>query len=165
MFLQRFRQENRLYRIPEGVVGIITPWNWPLLLALRAIGPALATGNSVVLKPDLQTPITGGLLIAQIFEEAGLPKGLLNVVVADIAEIGDAIIEHPVPRVISFTGSTPAGKHIGKITGEKIKKVALELGGNNAFIVLDDADIEQAVSAALFANSCIMGKFVCQLIE
>jgi acyl-CoA reductase-like NAD-dependent aldehyde dehydrogenase len=157
-------KENRLYRIAEGVVSIITPWNWPLLLAMRAIGPALATGNSVVIKPDLQTPITGGLLIAQLFEEAGLPKGLLNVIVADIAEVGDSFVEHPVPRVISFTGSTAAGKHIGKIAGQNIKKAALELGGNNAFIVLDDADVEQAVSAALFGKFLHHGQ-ICMSIN
>lgn len=145
-------KENRVYRIPAGVIGIISPWNWPLYLSIRAVSPAIAAGNSVVLKAASLTPITGGLIIAKIFEDAGLPKGVISVVVADPQEIGDYMVEHPVPSVISFTGSTPVGKRIGKIAGENLKKPALELGGNNVFIVLDDADLNEAVPAAAFGR-------------
>ncbi|NVF16519.1 aldehyde dehydrogenase family protein [Vreelandella maris] len=145
-------KENHIYRDPVGVIGAITPWNWPLYLTVRVIAPAIATGNSVVLKPDAQTPISGGLMIAKIFEEAGLPDGVLNVVVADLEEIEDYFVEHPIPEVISFTGSTNAGRHVGAVAVKNLKKPALELGGNNAFIVLDDANIDQAVSAAAFGK-------------
>jgi aldehyde dehydrogenase (NAD+) len=143
---------------------VIAPWNFPLHLAMRSIVSAIATGNGVVLKPDLQTFIAGGLVIAEIFEEAGLPKGLFNVVVADLAEIGDYFVEHPIPRMISFTGSTDAGRHIASVTGQHLKKTALELGGNNAFIVLDDADVEQAVSAAAFGKFMHQGQ-ICMAVN
>jgi acyl-CoA reductase-like NAD-dependent aldehyde dehydrogenase len=157
-------KENRLYRLPVGVVGVIAPWNFPLHLAMRSIVSALATGNTVVLKPDLQTHISGGLVLAEIFDEAGLPKGVFNVIVADLAEIGDAFIEHPIPRMISFTGSTAAGRHIASVTGKHLKKTALELGGNNAFIVLDDANLEQAVSAAVFGKFMHQGQ-ICMAVN
>ncbi|SFI16267.1 aldehyde dehydrogenase family protein [Modicisalibacter xianhensis] len=151
-------KENRVYRKPLGVVGVISPWNFPLHLSQRSIAPALALGNAVVVKPASDTPVTGGLLLARIFEEAGLPSGVLSVVVGAGSEIGDAFVEHRVPRMISFTGSTPVGRRIGSICsgGEHIKKVALELGGNSPFVVLDDADLDQAVDAAA------MGKFLHQ---
>lgn len=151
-------KENRIYRKPLGVVGVISPWNFPLHLSQRSIAPALALGNAVVVKPASDTPVTGGLLLAKIFEEAGLPAGLLSVVVGAGSEIGDAFVEHRVPRMISFTGSTQVGRGIGRIAsgGEHIKKVALELGGNSPFVVLDDADLDQAVNAAA------MGKFLHQ---
>lgn len=138
-------RRNTCRRVPLGVVGVITPWNFPLLLAMRSVAPALAAGNSVVLKPDHQSAITGGLLIARLFEEAGLPKGVLQVIPGG-AEAGEALVEHPMTAMISFTGSTNVGKKIGRTCGELLKKSALELGGNNAFIVLDDADIEAASS-------------------
>ena len=151
-------KENFIYREPMGVIAVISPWNFPLHLTQRSIAPALALGNAVVLKPASDTPITGGLLLAKIFEEAGLPKGLLNVVVGSGSEIGDAMVTHPIPSLVSFTGSTSVGKHIGELAngGEFIKQVALELGGNSPFVVLKDADIEQAVKAAAF------GKFLHQ---
>lgn len=151
-------KENFVYREPIGVVAVISPWNFPLHLTQRSIAPALALGNAVVLKPASDTPITGGLLLAKIFEEAGLPKGLLNVVVGAGSEIGDAVVTHEIPSFVSFTGSTSVGKHIGELAngGDYIKQVALELGGNSPFVVLKDADIEQAVKAAAF------GKFLHQ---
>ena len=151
-------KENFIYREPMGVIAVISPWNFPLHLTQRSIAPALALGNAVVLKPASDTPITGGLLLAKIFEEAGLPKGLLNVVVGSGSEIGDAMVTHHIPSLVSFTGSTSVGKHIGELAngGEFIKQVALELGGNSPFVVLKDADIEQAVKAAAF------GKFLHQ---
>ncbi|WP_203334585.1 aldehyde dehydrogenase family protein [Planococcus beigongshangi] len=157
-------KENRVYRNPLGVIGIISPWNFPLHLALRSIAPAIATGNAVVVKPATDTPVTGGLLFASIFEAAGLPKGVLNVVVGRGSEIGDDIVKHPTPRLISFTGSTPVGKGIGELAGGALKKTALELGGNNNFIVLEDADLEQAVDSALFGKFYHQGQ-ICMAIN
>ena len=151
-------KENRLYRVPVGVVGVISPFNFPFNLSVRSVAPALATGNGVVLKPHDDTPIMGGTLVAKIFEEAGIPKGLLNVVVADIAEIGDGFVEHPIPRIISFTGSEGVGRHIGGVAGRCLKKAILELGGNSALIVLDDADLQTAVSAAVFSRFAHQGQ-------
>ncbi|ALX49507.1 MULTISPECIES: aldehyde dehydrogenase family protein [Bacillaceae] len=149
-------KENRVYREPLGVVGVISPWNFPLHLTMRSVAAALATGNGVVVKPATDTPVTGGLLIASLFEEAGLPGGLLNVVAGRGSEIGDDMVTHPIPRFISFTGSTEVGRHIGELAGKSLKKTALELGGNNVFIMLEDANIEDAVESAVF------GKFLHQ---
>ena len=151
-------KENRLYRLPVGVVGVISPFNFPLFLSLKAVAPALALGNGVVLKPHQNTPIVGGTLIAKIFEEAGLPAGLLNVVVTDIAEIGDAFLEHPVPKVISFTGSDKVGRHVATVAAAHFKRTVLELGGNSALIVLDDADLDYAVDAAVFSRFAHQGQ-------
>jgi len=143
-------KENRVYRRPAGVVGVISPWNFPMYLSHRTVAPALAVGNAVVLKPAEDTPVTGGLLIAKILEEAGLPPGVLNVVVGLGSEVGDAMVEHDIPRVISFTGSTRVGHGITRKAG--VKRLALELGGNGPFVVLGDADLEHAVEAAAFSN-------------
>ncbi|MEV5873400.1 aldehyde dehydrogenase family protein [Streptomyces sp. NPDC052101] len=151
-------KENRVYRVPVGVVGVISPFNFPFLLSLKSVAPALALGNAVVLKPHQNTPITGGTLIARLFEEAGLPGGLLNVVVTDIAEIGDAFIEHPVPKVISFTGSDKVGRHVATVCAANFKRSVLELGGNSALVVLDDADIDYAVDAAVFSRFVHQGQ-------
>jgi len=150
--------ENRLYRIPAGVVGVISPFNFPFFLSIKSVAPALGAGNGVVLKPHEDSPITGGTLIGKIFEEAGVPKGLLNVVVADIKEIGDAFVEHPIPHIISFTGSTGVGSYIGQLAVKNFKKPLLELGGNSAFIVLEDADLEYAVNAAAFSRFTHQGQ-------
>jgi benzaldehyde dehydrogenase (NAD) len=138
-------------RVPLGVVGVITPWNSPFLLASRAIAPALATGNAVLLKPDPQSPVCGGAFFAQLFEAAGLPQGLLHVLPGG-AETGDALVKDPNVAMISFTGSTKVGRSIGASAGGLLKRVSLELGGNNAFIVLDDVDIEAAASAGAWAS-------------
>ncbi|WP_328722783.1 aldehyde dehydrogenase family protein [Streptomyces sp. NBC_00247] len=151
-------KENRVYREPVGVVGVISPFNFPFLLSLKSVAPALALGNAVVLKPHQNTPIVGGTLIAKIFEDAGLPAGLLNVVVTDIAEIGDALLEHPVPGVISFTGSDKVGRHVATVGAAHLKRVVLELGGNSALIVLDDADVDYAVDAAVFSRFVHQGQ-------
>jgi len=145
-------KENRIYREPVGVVGVISPFNAPFFLSLRPIMPALALGNAVVLKPHELTPIMSGTMIARMFEECGLPAGLLNVVVTDIQEIGDHFVEHPTPEVIAFTGSSPTGKKIAEVGGRTLKKVILELGGNSALLVLDDADLDTAVNAAVFSR-------------
>ncbi len=147
-------KENRLYRMPVGVVGVISPFNFPFLLSIKSVAPALALGNGVVLKPHQETPIVGGSLVARIFEDAGLPGGLLNVVITDIAEIGDAFLEHPIPKVISFTGSDKVGRHVATVCGSLFKRSVLELGGNSALVVLDDADVDYAVDAAVFTGTC-----------
>lgn len=143
-------KENRVYRMPAGVVAVISPWNFPVHLSNRSVAPALALGNAVVLKPAGDTPVTGGLLLAKVYEDAGLPPGLLNVVVGAGSEVGDAIVEHDVPRVVSFTGSTSVGKGIVAKAG--VKELALELGGNGPLVVLDDADVDRAVEVALFGS-------------
>ena len=133
-------------RVPLGVVGIITPWNSPFILGARAVFPALAMGNAVILKPDIQTPIIGGVVFARLLEDAGLPSGLFHALPGG-ADTGAAIVEDPLIDMISFTGSTKVGRQIGSIAGGLLKRVSLELGGNNPYIVLDDADIEAAASA------------------
>lgn len=151
-------KENRLYRVPIGVVGVISPFNFPFFLSMRSVAPALGAGNGVVLKPHDDTAITGGTLVAKVFEEVGLPKGLLNVIVADIREIGDAFVEHPIPRIISFTGSEAVGRHIGGVAGRCLKKAILELGGNSALIVMADADLDYALNAAVFSRFTHQGQ-------
>jgi len=145
-------KENEVERVPEGVVGVISPWNFPLHLSMRAVAPALALGNTVVLKPATDTPITGGLLIAKIFDEAGIPDGVLNVVTGKGSEVGDRMAGHPVPRVISFTGSTEIGRRVAGIAAENFALPALELGGNAPFIVTEDADVEEAAEAGSFGS-------------
>lgn len=144
-------QSSRVYRSPLGVIGIISPWNFPFHLSMRSVAPAIATGNAVVLKPASDTPITGGTLLAAIFAEAGAPAGLINVVIGAGSEIGDAFVTHDIPRLISFTGSTPVGQRIGQLAigGQHLKRVALELGGNAPIVVLDDADIDDAAAGAI----------------
>lgn len=158
--IDRPGKESRVYRQPVGVIGVISPWNFPMQLSHRSIAPALALGNAVVVKPAHDTPVTGGLLLAKIYEEAGLPPGLLNVIVGASSEIGDAFTLHSIPRLISFTGSTKVGRRIGELAmkGDMIKRVALELGGNAPFVVLDDADVGQAVRAAVFGRFLHQGQ-------
>ncbi|MET9291604.1 aldehyde dehydrogenase family protein [Streptomyces sp. NPDC003077] len=151
-------RENRVYRLPVGVVGVISPFNFPFLVAIKSVAPALALGNAVVLKPNQNAPIVGGGLIAKIFEDAGLPAGLLNVLITDIAEIGDALIEHPVPKVISFAGSDKVGRHVAAVGAGHFKRVILELSGNSALIVMDDADVDYAVEAAVFSRFVYQGQ-------
>ena len=134
-------------RQPHGVVGVISPFNFPLVLSLRSVAPALAAGNAVVLKPDPQTPVSGGFLIARLFEEAGLPKGLLQVL-PGAAPVGEALCRDPNVRMIAFTGSTAAGRKVAEVAGRHLKKVALELGGKNPLIILEDADLDLAASNA-----------------
>lgn len=151
-------KQNFVFKQPLGVVSVISPWNFPFALSMRSVAPALGCGNAVVLKPASDSPLTGGTLLAKIFEAAGLPQGVLNVVVGAGSEIGDHFVESDVPRLISFTGSTPVGKHVGAtaMSSPRIKKLALELGGNAPVVVLDDADLDLAVGAAC------MGKFLHQ---
>lgn len=137
---------------PAGVVGVISPWNFPLHLSLRAVAPAIALGNTVVLKPASETPISGGLLIAKICEDAGVPDGVVNVVTGKGSEIGDRMAGHPIPRVISFTGSTEVGRRVASLAGESLALPALELGGNAPHLVTDGADVERAARAGAFGS-------------
>jgi benzaldehyde dehydrogenase (NAD) len=132
-------------RVPLGVVGVISPFNFPLILTLRVVAPALAAGNAVVIKPDPRTPVSGGFMIAQVFEAAGLPAGLLHVLPGG-ADVGEALVSDPAVAMISFTGSAGVGRRIGELAGRHLKKVSLELGGSNALVVLDDADLDLAAS-------------------
>jgi len=148
---------NFAQRVPVGVVGVIAPWNFPLFLAMRSVAPALLLGNAVILKPDLQTAVTGGALIAEIFAAAGIPEGVLHVLPGG-AEAGDALVMHPEVNMISFTGSTAVGRMIGEKCGRMLKKVALELGGNNVHIVLPDADLTGAASCAAWGTFLHQGQ-------
>jgi benzaldehyde dehydrogenase (NAD) len=148
---------SMLRRVPAGVIGAITPWNSPSVLGMRVVAPALALGNAVVLKPDPQTPVAGGAMFEAIFREAGLPEGVLRVVIGG-ADVGEAIVTDPNVTRVSFTGSTAAGRRVGELAGRLLKRVSLELGGNNAFVVLDDADLEAAASAGAFASFQFQGQ-------
>lgn len=143
---------NHIIRKPVGVVTVIGPFNFPMYLAMRSVVAALASGNAVLLKPASSTPITGGVLLAKIFQEAGLPEGVLSVVVPKTSEIGDELYTHPIPQVISFTGSTEVGRRIGEKAGHAVKRSILELGGNNALVVLEDADVDYAAKSAVFGR-------------
>ncbi|GLY17384.1 benzaldehyde dehydrogenase [Kineosporia rhizophila] len=138
-------------RLPAGVVGVIAPFNVPTILAIRAIAPALALGNSVILKPDPRTAICGGAVFARVFEEAGLPAGVFQVLPGG-ADVGEALIVAPEVRVIAFTGSTRAGRAVGAIAGQHLKRVHLELGGNSALIVMPDVDVEKAAAVGAWGT-------------
>jgi len=138
-------------RAPVGVVGVIAPFNFPLILAIRSVAPALALGNAVVLKPDPRTAVSGGFSIARILEEAGLPDGLLHVLPGG-AEVGEAIIRDPAVRVVSFTGSTAVGRRVAELASQQLKRVHLELGGNSALLILDDADLDAAVGLGAWGS-------------
>ncbi|MET4137412.1 benzaldehyde dehydrogenase [Pseudarthrobacter sp. PvP090] len=144
-------------RRPVGVVSVIAPFNFPLILSIRAVAPALALGNAVLLKPDPRTAVCGGVTLVRIFEEAGLPPGLLALLPGG-AGIGAAVVEAPEVSVIAFTGSTAAGRKIGETAGRLLKRAHLELGGNNALIVLPGADLPKAASAAAFGSFMHQGQ-------
>jgi acyl-CoA reductase-like NAD-dependent aldehyde dehydrogenase len=152
--------ENRgvwsfVVRVPRGVVAAISPWNYPYLLTANKLAAAVVTGNTVVLKPSSDTPVTG-LKLGEILLEVGLPKGVINVVTGPGSTVGDELTINPGINVVAATGETVTGKIIAEKAGKSFKKVLLELGGKSPFIVLEDADIDRAVSAALwgkFANA------------
>lgn len=147
---------------PVGVVAAITPWNSPIASEVQKLAPALAGGNAVILKPAEVTSLIA-LESAKIFEEAGLPKGLLSVLVGRGSVIGDAIVKHPLVRKISFTGGTSTGRHLAHIAADKLITTSLELGGKSPTIVMQDADIELAakgVAYGIFSSAgqaCIAG--------
>jgi benzaldehyde dehydrogenase (NAD) len=144
-------------RVPVGVAGVIAPFNFPQILSIRSVAPALALGNAVVLKPDPRTAVCGGVVLARVFEEAGLPDGLLHVLPGG-ADAGEALIAEPAVRVISFTGSTAAGRRVGELAARHLKRAHLELGGNSALIVLDDVDLDRAVSAGAWGSFLHQGQ-------
>ncbi len=151
-------KEHIVQREPEGVVTVISPWNFPLNLSARAVLPAIAAGNAVVLKPATNTPITGGLLFAKLFEETGLPPGVLNVVTGHGSEIGDRVASHPESDVVAFTGSTEIGRDVAAAAGRNLATPAMELGGNNAHIVTADADLDRAIDGAVFGSFIHQGQ-------
>lgn len=144
-------------RRPAGVVSVIAPFNFPLILSIRSVAPALALGNAVLLKPDPRTAVSGGVVLARIFEEAGLPAALLHVLPGG-ADIGEAVVTAPEVRVVSFTGSTAAGRAVGALAGRHLKRAHLELGGNNALVVLPGADLPMAASAGAFGSFMHQGQ-------
>lgn len=151
-------KENHVLREPVGVVCAITPFHHPFLRALSTVGPALALGNTVVLKPHQSTPVAGGALLAHLLEEAGLPGGVLNVVVTDIAEIGDALLTHPVPGVIAYAGSERTGREVAAVAAHHFKRCVLDVSGGGPFVVLDDADVPHAAEAACFSRLVHQGQ-------
>ena len=148
---------SAMRRLPIGVVGVIAPFNFPIILSIRAIAPALALGNAVLLKPDPRTAVSGGVLLAQVFAEAGLPPGLFQVLPGG-ADIGSAIVADPQVRSVAFTGSTRAGREVASLAGQYLTRVNLELGGNGALIVLPDADIEAAASCGAWGSFLHQGQ-------
>ncbi len=154
-------------RQPVGVVAGISPWNAPLILSLRAVALPMAYGNTTVLKPSAESPVSGGLVFAEIFEEAGFPKGVFNVVTNGPGfseEVGDELVANPKVRRISFTGSTEIGRQLAEKAGRHLKRVTLELGGKDPLIVLRDADIDYAVNAAVFGRFLHQGQ-ICMSVE
>ncbi|MGY5882659.1 benzaldehyde dehydrogenase [Modestobacter lacusdianchii] len=144
-------------RVPAGVVGVIAPFNVPTILAIRAIAPALALGNAVVLKPDPRTAICGGAVFARVFEEAGVPAGVFQVLPGG-ADVGEALVTDPSVRVIAFTGSTRAGRAVGALAGQHLKRAHLELGGNSALIVMPDVDVTAAASVGAWGTFAHSGQ-------
>src|SRR5215207_4753967 len=138
------------FREPLGVVGLITPWNFPLPIASWKVAPALAAGNTIVLKPAELTPLTA-IELERIVLDAGLPEGVLNVVSGPGRVVGERIVEHPDVAKVAFTGSTEVGRRVSELASQSIKRVTLELGGKSANIVFADADLEQAAGSAPLA--------------
>lgn len=144
-------------RVPAGVVAVISPFNVPIILGIRSVAPALALGNAVLLKPDPRTAVVGGVVLARVFEEAGLPPGVLQVLPGG-ADVGEALVTAPQVRVVSFTGSTAVGRRIGELAGRHLKRAHLELGGNSALVVLPGADVDRAVSLAAWGSFLHQGQ-------
>jgi aldehyde dehydrogenase (NAD+) len=138
-------------RDPAGVVGLITPWNFPIAVPSWKIFPALVAGNTVIWKPSPETPAISAAFV-KVFEEAGLPAGVFNLILAPGVDVAKALVSHPGVRVLSFTGSTPTGRAIGETAARLNKKVSLEMGGKNAIIVMDDANVELVTDATLWAS-------------
>jgi acyl-CoA reductase-like NAD-dependent aldehyde dehydrogenase len=145
-------------REPLGVVGAITPFNFPLILSSSKIAPALAAGNAIVHKPAEDTPLSA-LLMAEILTEAGVPAGVINVVTGSGTVAGEALLRHPGVDKIAFTGSTKIGRHAAQVAGESLKPITLELGGNAAHIVFEDADLDKAIGAVIKAFVFNTGQF------
>ncbi len=144
-------------RVPVGVVGVISPFNVPTILSIRAVAPALALGNAVILKPDPRTSVAGGAVLAEIFRAAGLPDGVLHVLPGGV-ETGEALVADPRVPVISFTGSTRGGRAVAALGAQHLKRVHLELGGNSALLVLDDVDVDAASSVGAWGSFAHQGQ-------
>ncbi|BBB02206.1 putative aldehyde dehydrogenase [Actinacidiphila reveromycinica] len=144
-------------RVPVGLVAAITPWNFPLVLGMRVIAPALALGNAVLLKPSPETPLSGGLAIAELFARAGAPAGVFQVLPGG-ERVGRRLVEHPDVAMVHFTGSTAVGREIAATAGSLLKKTSLELGGNNALVVLADADVDQAAMIGAWSSFHYQGQ-------
>ncbi|MBM4165874.1 MAG: aldehyde dehydrogenase family protein [Ignavibacteria bacterium] len=142
--------KNYLYREPIGVVAAIIPWNFPLKMAIWKLGPALAAGNTVVLKPSEVTPCTA-MELAKIFDEVGFPKGVVNIIPGFGEDVGEELAKNPLVDKVTFTGSTAIGKRVMSLASVNLKKCTLECGGKSANIVLDDADLEMAIDGAMYA--------------
>lgn len=140
-----------------GVVGVISPFNFPFFLSIRAISPALAVGNAALLKPHPNTSVSGGLIIADLFEKAGLPADLLHVLPGG-ADVGEAFCSDPNVAMIQFTGSTAVGRQVGETAGRHLKKVSLEMGGKNSLIIAEDADLDLAAANAAWASFMHQGQ-------
>ena len=153
--LSEFPWEERIgnslvVREPVGVVGAITPWNYPLHQIVAKVAPALAAGCTVVLKPSEVAPLDA-FILAEVIDEVGLPAGVFNLVTGVGPVVGEAIAAHPDVDMVSFTGSTRAGKRVAELASQTVKRVALELGGKSANIILDDADLAEVVPKGVFA--------------
>ncbi|MDJ0826108.1 MAG: aldehyde dehydrogenase family protein [Rhodobacter sp.] len=161
------RKVSTAIRVSMGVVGVISPWNVPGILTSRGFAFAMAFGNTIVLKPSEETPYAGGLFFAEILEEAGIPPGVFNVITASrerTPEVGDELIDNPLVKGISFTGSTPVGRRIAAKCGAHLKKCCIELGGKDSLIVLEDADMDRATSSASFGAFMHQGQ-ICMSVE
>ena len=154
-------------RYPMGVVAVISPWNFPGILSSRGFAFPLAAGNTIVLKPSEDTPYCGGLFFAEVMEEAGIPKGVFNVITCsreNVVNMGDELIENPLVKGVSFTGSTQVGRSIAAKCGAYLKKCCVELGGKDSLIVRADADMERATHAANFGSFMHQGQ-ICMSVE
>ncbi|MEP1205836.1 MAG: aldehyde dehydrogenase family protein [Rhizobiaceae bacterium] len=154
-------------RRPLGVVAIVSPWNFPSLLSARQFSFPLVAGNTIVLKPSEETPYCGGLFFAEVCDAVGLPAGALNVVTCsrdNVANVGDELIENPHVKGIAFTGSTAVGRSIAAKAGAHLKKCCIELGGKDALIICDDADLERAAQLANFGSFMHQGQ-ICMSVE
>ncbi|KAG7389806.1 hypothetical protein PHYBOEH_007226 [Phytophthora boehmeriae] len=153
---------NYVQRLPLGTVGLITPWNHPLLIAVKKLAPALAAGNSVVVKPSELAPLTV-VQLAELCHEAGLPAGVLNCVPGLGAVAGEALVAHPAIKKIDFTGGTTTGRHVAAVAGGNLASTTMELGGKAPIVVFDDANVEEVVNGAAFAcfiasgQTCVTG--------
>jgi betaine-aldehyde dehydrogenase len=148
------------FREPVGVCGIIVPWNFPIAITSWKTAPALAMGNTVVLKPAEQTPMTA-LRLAQLALEAGIPEGVLTVMTGQGSVVGEALVRHPLVRKIAFTGSTEVGANVMRLAADDIKRVTLELGGKSANVVFDDCDVDRAVASAVSSSLGNAGQDCC----
>jgi betaine-aldehyde dehydrogenase len=153
LFLEETIGNSTVYREPKGVVACITPWNYPLHQVASKVAPALLAGCTVVLKPSEVAPFTA-FLLAEVIDAAGLPPGVFNLVTGYGPSVGEALASHPEVDMISFTGSTTSGKRVAALAAQDVKRLALELGGKSASVILDDADLEKAVKGTL--NSCFL---------